>query len=131
MGKGIQIRCRNCSARQDFLLGVGWDYFSLDTVISALHPAKRAEIRTILQGRNVSGRESGWRIYQCVECNKLSNRFWIKIRYDGAQTYETEYACSKCGGKLHHLQDLGRVTDIPCQYCGQKTLALADEFLWD
>jgi DNA-directed RNA polymerase subunit RPC12/RpoP len=130
MGRGISIRCGTCSAKQDFLLGVGWDYFSLDTVISALHPGRRAEVRTILQGRDLHQRESGWRIYLCGECKRLYNRFWLKLEYGDNQNYETEYECS-CGGKLYQFLDLGRISDLRCSRCGEKTLVMEDQFLWD
>jgi transcription initiation factor IIE alpha subunit len=131
MGDGIIVQCSNCSMKRDFYLGLGWAYSSLETVIDAIHPSKREEVRRIFKDHKVLQRETGWRLYLCGKCKRLYDRFWVKIKYDDDQVYKTEFTCPKCGGKLSHLRDTARISDLPCIYCGERTLAVEGEFLWD
>jgi DNA-directed RNA polymerase subunit RPC12/RpoP len=131
MGEGITIQCTNCSMKRSFYLGLGWAYSSLETVIDSLEPSNREEVRKIVKDHKVLQRETGWRLYLCRKCKRLHNRFWVRLNYDGDQVYETAFTCPKCGEKLSHLRDTARISDLPCSYCGEKTLVLSEEFLWD
>jgi DNA-directed RNA polymerase subunit RPC12/RpoP len=131
MGKGVRIECRKCSTKQDFLLGVGWEYSSLETVIGELDPKPRDEVQKILQDHVVLQREYEWRLYLCGKCKKLYDRLWVRIKYDGDQEYETVYRCGKCDENLDKLHDLEGISEIPCWRCGERTLTVGAKFLWD
>ena len=58
MGTRITVRCKNCSAKQDFLQGVGWEYNSSETLIDALILSKKEEVRRIFSEHEVMRRDS-------------------------------------------------------------------------
>ena len=131
MGEGITIKCRNCSTKQDFLLGVGWEYSSLETVFDSLRPNQREEVQKILNNHNVIQRDYEWRVFQCIRCMKLFNRLWVMLMYENGQMYETEYACPECGGGLRQAGDLSDIDQVPCGHCGKSALVIDGPFLWD
>jgi len=130
MGHGISIKCSNCHRSKKFLLGVGWDYDSLERVVSFLPPGKQPAVQEIIQNHSVDNTEYSRELFHCIYWNRLYDRLYMKIYYDGKEEYETEYFCKKCEAKLEKI-DESQVTEIPCSNCGRKTLVVREDLLWD
>jgi DNA-directed RNA polymerase subunit RPC12/RpoP len=114
-----------------FLVGVGMEYNSLETVLPLLQLKDRTEVLQILDTRSVSSRDWAHGIFVCEQCGRLYNRFYVRLAYGQGKVYETQFSCSKCGNALTRLNDLGEIKHFPCPKCGKRSLELRTDYLWD
>lgn len=138
MGSGISILCQNCGYEKSFMLGIGMMYSSLENVIDLVHYTRRKRILDILQNHKVLKHEDIWdnplyehRLYRCIDCNQLYERFYVKIEYNDNKIYETKFKCSKCKNELKAVENEENVKKYPCPECGKKELHIHGELLWD
>lgn len=131
MGTGITVECSRCSFSETFMLGVGMLYWSMDYVIDRIHNKRRGLIREILRNYKVNESEYEHRLYQCKRCNRLYERFYIRLRYDYCKLYETEFKCPKCKVPLEAVDDDKKIGNIPCAHCGHKSLKVTGIICWD
>lgn len=131
MGEGIVIQCQACGMNRTFLVGVGMEYASAETIMPLLQLKDRSQIQQILDNHSVSSSEWAHVILVCAQCNRLYNRFYVRLSYDHDRVYETQFSCSKCGNTLTRLNDLGEIKHYPCPKCGKRSLGFNEDFLWD
>ncbi len=131
MGSGIIVRCESCDYDKEFYLGVGMMYSSLENVIDCVDHWRRAEVLEILQNHKVTQRDYEHKLYACMNCAGLYEKFHVKIDYDGGKVYETDFICGKCKSGLVELEDTRGVENRPCPKCNQKTLRVEEAVLWD
>ena len=151
MGEMIEIFCKECKYREGFSLGVGMDYFSVESVLELVHPANRKEIKGIIHNHEVLEKESCHTLFHCVKCNALYERFHVKIDYkthNGEQrTYETHHFCSRDHSGLvpvntseefdeedyrgEHEILAPFIAELPCPKCTKKSLVIQNTGYWD
>ena len=151
MGEMIEVFCQGCNYREGFSLGVGMDYFSVESVLELVHPANRKEIKGIIHNHEVLEKESCHSLFHCVKCHALYERFHVKIVYKTnngeKRTYETHHICSKCHTELTPVdsreefdeEDTRSESEIlipfvellPCPQCTKKSLAIQNTGYWD
>ena len=129
MGHGITIECESCDYQETFMLGVGMMYWSLENVISQVSPARRKEVRDILQNHDVIGTSYEHKLFICLNCNTLGERFDYSINYDGGLIYEPYFRCSECRTKLVPLEE--PINSLRCSKCGEATLTSNETVMWD
>lgn len=142
MGANVEICCKNCGYSKDFITGVGYLYspqnlrnFDSDFAIlpGVIHSKKTlAYIKELLTEKNAEiANGYGHKIFRCVKCGELFERFYIRLNYDEG-IYEVAYKCPRCKGSLKPI-DLVKIRDCPCPKCGQLTLQEDERFfiLWD
>lgn len=129
--------CGNCDYMDEFHLGVGMAYSRLENVIDLVHYIRRKKIMDILQNHTLI--PGSWehpnplfthRLYRCEKCNKLYNRFYVKICYDIDLVYETIFRCNRCKIQLKVI-DPANIPDHPCPVCGKATLNTDSGIMWD
>ena len=130
MGHGIAVSCENCDYSKEFELGVGMMYSSLEMVQDKLHYTRRPKVKEILDNHDVKDTDYSHELYHCRSCHSLFERFHVRIVYDNDQTYETAYACSKCGKLLVRIKEED-VPKMPCYSCGEYALKIDVAFHWD
>ena len=151
MGETIEIFCRDCNYRKEFSLGVGKEYSSVENVFKLVHPSLWKEIEDIFRNHEVLVKDGCRRLFRCVKCNALCERFHMKISYqthDGAnRTYETHHFCAKCKTELTPVNVVEEIDEddyreeqqtlassigqLPCPGCAKKTLAIENIGYWD
>jgi hypothetical protein len=131
MGKGIAIECRACGMSRTFLVGVGMEYSSLESVMNLLLPKDRTQIQQILDNHSVSSREWAHAVFVCNQCNGLYNKFYVRLTYDRDRVYETQLFCTRCGNRLTRLNSLGEIRHSACPKCGRGSLEFREDYLWD
>ena len=130
MGYGMSVICRNCGNEETYLLGIGMRYFSLEAVLDTVVPRKRRDhIREILKTCELPITEYEHKLYTCPKCNTLHGRFYIDISDKGIPLYESQFRCGKCRTKLVDAE--GDVIRYNCARCGEKSLQLGAEMMWD
>jgi hypothetical protein len=131
MGSEITVECTNCHSAKSFTLGVGFLYSSLRSVMNVIHYKRRPLISEILDNHDVHATDYEHRIYRCPKCNRLYERFYVKILYDQNDVYETIFRCGKCRITLEQVKDEMEASSYPCAFCGQKALLVKEDLLWD
>jgi RNase P subunit RPR2 len=129
MGHGITIECESCDYQETFMIGVGMMYASLENVISQVSPARRKEVRDILQHHEVEGTSYEHKMFICPNCDTLGERFDFSIDFDDGQIYEPYFRCSECRTKLVPLKE--PISSISCSKCGEITLVSHETIMWD
>jgi hypothetical protein len=130
MGHGITISCQFCSYSREFTLGVGMEYFSLKNVMNILPQSKRLDVKKILDYHRIKETDYSHELFQCRDCNRLYDKFHVKIIYDDDQFYETDYRCNKCDGPLI-LKSENDLPQMPCPKCGGEGLNSELSLMWD
>ena len=124
------------------MLGIGMMYSSLENVIDLVHYARRKKILDILQNHKVIIGEYRWgnpfyehRLYRCLSCNQLYERFYVKIKYDDHKLYETKFKCSKCQNELKAVDDVvddeENIKKYPCPECNKRGFSIQEVVMWD
>ena len=54
-----------------------------------------------------------------------------RVKCDGDGLYETAFRCSKCKAPLQEEKDASSVEECPCPSCGERSLTVARNMLWD
>jgi len=112
-------------------------YGSLAHVIDLVHYTRRKKIRDILHNHTVI--PGSWEhpnpyythsCYRCDKCNRLYNRFYVKIQYDNDFIYETIFKCNLCKNQLKEF-DPASISDLQCPKCGKTSLITSGEMDWD
>jgi transcription elongation factor Elf1 len=129
MGDGITVECKSCDYQNNFILGVGMRYFSLENVIDLVSPTSREEVLDLLQRQDVKDVRYEHKLFVCPNCNNLAERFDFSISYDDGQTYSPYFRCPDCRTKLVQLDK--PIDNIRCPNCGEKTLIHYPSVLWD
>ena len=134
MGHGVIISCQICGYSREFQLGVGMMSGSMKNVIDffpkILPRSKKSEVQNILQKHTVKQTDFSHELFQCRECNRFYDKFWVKIIYDNDQVYETDYRCNKCEGHLILISQ-DELPQTPCPKCGREGLSASENLLWD
>jgi len=144
MGSEFVLRCKKCGYEKGFQLGIGMMYSSLEHIIDCVHARRRKLILGILKNKTIPQHKDHpfetnpfyeHRVYRCKTCNKLYQRFYVKIDYEDngvEKTYETRFSCSKCMKKLLPAGDNSDVIKKhPCPCCGAKKLEKTQGGFWD
>jgi len=131
MGHGVTITCSHCSNSQQFMLGVGMLYESLENVMHIIHHTRRRTIKDVLENHAVHKTEYEHRLYHCAKCSGLFERFYVLIHYDRDQAYETLFKCQKCKKNIEPIDDSDKISQIACAKCGRKALKVVPSMLWD
>ena len=104
MGEGLALECKNCGHLDNFMLGIGMAYYSLENVIQCLPPARRKRVMQILDTRDYVRTDYYHELYACPKCCTLHERFFVSITDNHGIIYETSFRCGKCHGKLNPIE---------------------------
>jgi len=136
MGKGIVVTCKSCNKKsQEFILGVGMEYNSIDNdrIIQAVDLREKEKVINILNNYKITGRECINALFICPKCNRLYGNFHVRIIYkdiikgkefeiyaDDEKQFQTEFFCNKCYCSLKILgeDDAEEVADDDETYEG-------------
>ena len=129
MGQGVITKCSTCHTQNEYLFGVGVMYSSLKNVTSSLHWVNRRKIDEFSRNGKVVCEEFEHRLYYCEKCMTPHSRFWIRLKREDGEVFETVFKCPKCRSKMIP-GDLD-FTKYVCSLCGMKTLTVIGEMMWD
>jgi DNA-directed RNA polymerase subunit RPC12/RpoP len=130
MGHSIKVECGNCKQSQEFTLGVGMMYSSLNKVLDLVPTPWRAEILGILKLHKVRETNYEHQTYHCPRCHRLYENFHVYIDYDEGQMFETSYKCDECKVTLEPVTE-DDIPNLPCERCGERALTTQEVILWD
>jgi hypothetical protein len=130
MGDIIHIECGHCHQRQDFMLGVGMVYSSLENVLDCIPVSERSDVARIRAEHQVQATDFAHRLYHCRGCHRLYERFHLRIEYDLDQFFAITHHCRKCSSLLESVS-VEDVPSLPCAGCGQLALAAKSDGVWD
>lgn len=106
-------------------------YDDLRAVLSVIkEPGIRVAIQDNIDAHPSARREYEHTVYACPECHTLHERLYVRLSEMGAVLYQAEYRCPHCGKVLKRISEKS-LRKHPCPKCGQKTLNLNEELLWD
>ena len=131
MGNGFTLFCPECGYEIEAILGIGFAYHSLENVIDQVDRRRRARVLDILKKHHVIGTHYEHRFYRCDECGGLSNRFYVRIRYDDDRLYETVFKCGKCGIALSEVTTEEALRGTECPECKNGILEVRSSVMWD
>lgn len=131
MGFRLDVKCQNCAYRKEFMLGVGFHQPSLENIIDTMKGKRKREMNEILQNHEVVNTNSFRTLFQCINCDSLSDKLFIKIIYDGNKEYETVHKCSRCKDEMRMLGADVDITTLPCPECKKKGLNKEITLWWD
>ena len=129
MGHGITVECKSCEYQDEFSLGIGMMYRSLENVLSLVSSRRRDKVRELLHHHQVDSVQYEHKLFVCPKCNTLADRFDFSIIYDGGKTYRPYFRCPKCKARLRPLET--PIRETACPKCGKKTLISIESMLWD
>lgn len=113
------------------MLGVGFLQPSLEIIIDAMKGKHKREMNEILQNHKVVSTNSILTLFQCINCNSLADRLFVKIIYDEKKEYKTTYKCSRCKKEMRMLGADVDITTLPCPECKKKKLNKETTIWWD
>jgi DNA-directed RNA polymerase subunit RPC12/RpoP len=130
MGSGMMVKCSSCGREEEFMLGVGMLYSSLEAVLDrAVHWRRRSAIREILDTYSPVETDYGHRLYACPKCETLHERFYVSIRKDETCLYDSQFKCSRCKSALVPTDK--DASAFRCRKCHQRTLTAEGHVMWD
>jgi len=129
MGQGFGILCRNCGARDEFLIGVGFMYSSLDRILPIVNRKTRQKLTDILSRQTIHDEEYEQVLLSCPDCNTLHNRFYVKVVYGNNEVFETKFRCGKCRKALVSANK--SIERYRCKECGYEALEQECQIMWD
>jgi DNA-directed RNA polymerase subunit RPC12/RpoP len=100
---------------------------AIDCVPSSL----RAKVLDILQNHDVKCCNYEHKLYVCSHCSALEDQFYITIEYDEDEIFEISFECRICKAPLDAAPEDFNVEQWPCPRCGNRTLKICDELMWD
>jgi len=129
MGDGFGTLCTHCQAQEEFLTGVGMNYYSLERFIPFLRGNARKTLCNIIEQHTIHAYAGEHKLYVCTKCNTLHNRFYLTVEYDKGKVFETSYKCSECRTPLILASE--PIESHACRKCGKKALSVISEIDWD
>lgn len=130
MGSGFIVCCKSCGECDDFTLGVGMLYYSIDNVLPLIKGRARKAISDINNILFIDSIDCDHKVYACPLCNTLNARFYARIEYGDNQIYETKFRCGKC--RSDFVEMTHPIDYYNCKKCGQQSLEHSGEMmLWD
>jgi hypothetical protein len=150
MGTLIEISCQSCDYKKDFYLGVGVMYSSLESVWAVIPFKSRQDVKSILANFTVTSTDFAHKLYHCINCKELYEKFWLKINFKTStneeKTYETKFKCPQCYKELKLAKEIETEEDevksdaelytpfiavLPCPKCGEEVLSSRTIGHWD
>lgn len=132
MGTSISVTCRSCKYTQEFQLGVGFMFYSLQAVLDCVRSKKvRQEIQTLLNEHKIREETFSMDVFCCDKCNGLHNHLFVDLFYDDGQKYEAVYKCPKCRKPMRKIDIHCHSGEWPCPGCGNKFLEVVEKIMWD
>jgi hypothetical protein len=146
MGEIIEVSCRNCSYKKSFSLGVGMAYRELKDVIGEIPFQDGTVIQDILRNHKVIEADYLHRLYLCLKCHDLYERFYVRIDYqtneNESNVHETQFKCPKCRCDLIPIEEVKKEEDedepetllvesLICPKCDKKELEMKTIGNWD
>jgi len=131
MGIGLTISCRHCHWKDNYIVGVGMLYSSLESVLGAVHHSERESVRDLLENHEIDhdATEYGHKIFVCPKCGALRNRFYYKIFYGPGKVCESVFTCGRCRSRMAEVDsDIGYHA---CPRCGERGLSSEVTENWD
>lgn len=125
MGLGIEIYCNKCSFAVTDSLTIGVSFGCFADIFTILHKRRQREITTILRTHTIQDFDYSLELLICGSCSKIHERFFVKMRYQQNNTYETTYKCPKCKQKLRLLSDTQNINKMLCPQCCNKSLSFS------
>lgn len=130
MGEGFAVTCSSCGWTREYMLGVGMAYYSLEAVLDkAVHWRQRGKMRELLEGSKPDFADYEHRLFTCPRCETLYERFYVILVKVNSVLYESRFRCPRCRGRL--VPGDGDIARYRCRSCGEKTLRITGEILWD
>ena len=131
MGYGITSSCKICNHDEEFILGVGMMYSSVENVLdTVVHWRYRTKIREILSQHKLATTEYSHELYICPTCEIIFERFYIRISQFDKVLYESSFCCNKCKCILKKTTPED-VENCRCKKCKARDLEWSSGLLWD
>ena len=129
MGTGFGITCASCGDENDFFVGIGMMYSSLENVIFLVSPHRRKKVLQMLQEVDREQVSFENKLFVCPKDHTLASRLDFSIEYSPGKVYRPYFRCPKCKSKLELLKE--PISKIPCSNCGKRTLKETSFIMWD
>ena len=129
MGTTIIISCESCGHSDEYMLGVGMTYSSLENVIEEVPFSNREHVLSILKRDDLMKTDFSHSLYACPKCETLFERFHYRIVYGDSEVYKSEHKCSLCKTKLVIARN--NISKYRCPKCKARTLKKENYLLWD
>jgi hypothetical protein len=131
VGHGVTSSCKICNHAEEFILGVGMMYSSLENVLdTVVHWRYRTKISEILIQHKLATTEYSHELYICPACEIIFERFYIKISQFDKVLYESSFCCNKCKCILNKTSP-EFVDRSRCKKCHARELYWSSGLLWD
>lgn len=138
MGEYLAIKCKRCNYSQEFYLGVGMQNFceeqlfdlTTSTNLSAYCSAdeKPIVVALIKSGRVHLGKDFGYKIYRCNQCQATKTAFMFDLLdVNGNIVYRGNQFCQQCRGSDIEICE---ESNIKCPTCG-KDVQIVEFGNWD
>ena len=138
MGHGFTITCRHCGYEKQIHLGIGFMYYSLESVMEMLPRSERKRLKDTLKkhfpieaiGYDFAAYEN--KLYVCTQCGEFSDDLHVRIKDPLSKKiiYRTRHTCRKCKSRMKQIGET-IFTRYPCPRCKKMTLTQGLQMMWD
>lgn len=123
--------CHSCTYSEGFKFGIGTKFSCLNHAVCLVHPERQSQVQKILRNNDLSETDFGYRAFHCPTCNNLCDGFWVRIKHDNSDVYETEFRCKKCGETMVSISEPENIKALQCPDCDKANLKLIMVMPWD
>lgn len=133
MGTGINIGCGNCKYDENFMLGTGEYYVSVENCLEALPEISAEDIKALLKKDSVKDFTFAYKLFQCDNCSLLFDHGDLKIDFKNQKDYLNPIECPSCENNMRNkVQPKKDIEELTCPKCSKEgTLSLNAQMDWD
>lgn len=131
MGQGYKLTCDHCTYTEDIYIGIGFYYFSLESIASFVKDLALKQQIEHFQKDPATTFDAYKALYVCPSCNAVRNELFMKMCSDTSQ-FVTIYTCKRCKDtlRLTPLEHLVPV-HLSCPACEHGQLESTFFMDWD
>ena len=79
MGQESSTHCELCGHKVKYLLGVGSEHSSLESVVDLIQKHSQEKVKEILNSYQVHSAKYSHGLFECSYCDTAHNRFYLKL----------------------------------------------------
>ena len=125
------VVCHSCSYSQGFKFGIGARYARLESAVCLVSPERQSHVNEIISHNQISETDFGYHAFHCPNCKSLYDDFWVRVKQDDHEIFETKVSCRKCGDQMQSVREPGDINMFPCPHCYRTNLETIRIMPWD